>query len=133
MIKAVVFDLDGTLIDSADDLCAALNRLLAEERLRPLSRGRGRADDRRRGGKLVERAIAAAGGKADALCPSSPVASSPTTSRTRRMRRALFRASAEALETLTAQGMASASAPTSRSRRRERSSAPSTSSTISTP
>ena len=37
MIKAVVFDLDGTLIDSAEDLGAALNRLLAEEGLRPLA------------------------------------------------------------------------------------------------
>lgn len=37
MIKAVVFDLDGTLIDSAEDLCVALNRLLTEEGLRPLA------------------------------------------------------------------------------------------------
>lgn len=34
---AVVFDLDGTLIDSADDLGAAANRLLAAEGRRPLS------------------------------------------------------------------------------------------------
>ncbi|MEQ8584815.1 MAG: phosphoglycolate phosphatase [Thalassobaculaceae bacterium] len=34
---AVVFDLDGTLIDSADDLGAAANRLLAAEERRPLS------------------------------------------------------------------------------------------------
>ncbi|MDZ3837719.1 MAG: phosphoglycolate phosphatase [Rhodospirillales bacterium] len=62
MIKALVFDLDGTLIDSAEDLCAALNRMLADEGLRPLALaevvpmiGDGAA-------KLVERALAAAGG-----------------------------------------------------------------------
>ncbi len=36
-LEAVVFDLDGTLIDSAPDLRAALNRLLAEEGRRPLA------------------------------------------------------------------------------------------------
>lgn len=33
MIKAVLFDLDGTLIDTAPDMAAALNRLLVEEGL----------------------------------------------------------------------------------------------------
>lgn len=31
MIKAVLFDLDGTLVDTAPDMAAALNRLLIEE------------------------------------------------------------------------------------------------------
>ena len=61
---AVVFDLDGTLIDSAPDVRAALNRLLAEEGRRQLSLpqvqdlvGEGAA-------ALIERAWAATGTKA---------------------------------------------------------------------
>jgi phosphoglycolate phosphatase len=42
-ISAVVWDLDGTLVDSAADIAAALNRLLTEERLPELD------DDRIRG------------------------------------------------------------------------------------
>jgi phosphoglycolate phosphatase-like HAD superfamily hydrolase len=30
-IKAVIFDLDGTLVDSAPDIQVAINKLLAEE------------------------------------------------------------------------------------------------------
>ncbi|WP_322868166.1 phosphoglycolate phosphatase [Aquicoccus sp. G2-2] len=37
-MKAIVFDLDGTLIDSAPDICAAVNKLLDGEGLKPLSR-----------------------------------------------------------------------------------------------
>ena len=37
MAQAVVFDLDGTLIDSAPDIHAAANALLAEDGLAPLS------------------------------------------------------------------------------------------------
>jgi beta-phosphoglucomutase-like phosphatase (HAD superfamily) len=36
MIKAVIFDLDGTLVDSAPDIQVALNKLLAEEGTRLL-------------------------------------------------------------------------------------------------
>ncbi len=63
--KAIVFDLDGTLIDSAPDLRLALNRVLAARGRRDLGLdevigmlGDGAA-------KLVERAFAATGGLAD--------------------------------------------------------------------
>jgi phosphoglycolate phosphatase len=36
MIDAVLFDLDGTLVDTAPDMGAALNNLLIEENLKPL-------------------------------------------------------------------------------------------------
>ena len=36
MIDAVLFDLDGTLVDTAPDMGAALNNLLLEENLEPL-------------------------------------------------------------------------------------------------
>lgn len=36
IIRAVLFDLDGTLVDSAPDLCAAANRLRERENLPPL-------------------------------------------------------------------------------------------------
>jgi phosphoglycolate phosphatase-like HAD superfamily hydrolase len=36
VIKAVLLDLDGTLLDTAPDLAAAANAMLAEQRLGPL-------------------------------------------------------------------------------------------------
>jgi phosphoglycolate phosphatase len=59
--RAILFDLDGTLVDSVADLAAAANRLLAEHQRPPLAIpaitlmvGDGAA-------KLVERALAASG------------------------------------------------------------------------
>ena len=37
-MRAVIFDLDGTLIDSDPDILAALNRVLVSRRPAPLSR-----------------------------------------------------------------------------------------------
>ena len=36
MIGAILFDLDGTLVDTAPDMGAALNNLLIEESLAPI-------------------------------------------------------------------------------------------------
>jgi len=60
--RAVVFDLDGTLIDSAPDITAAINTVLGETGHRELTLGEVR-DMVGDGTKaLVERAFAAAGG-----------------------------------------------------------------------
>ena len=71
MVKVAVFDLDGTLIDSAPDLRVAVNKLLAEEGRRPLGLdevigmiGDGVA-------KLVERAFAATGDSGTAKADAS--------------------------------------------------------------
>ena len=57
--RAILFDLDGTLVDSVPDLAAAVNKLLAELGRPPLDRGEvaGMVGDGT--AKLVERALAA--------------------------------------------------------------------------
>src|SRR5260370_37036439 len=59
--KAILFDLDGTLVDSVPDLAAAANALLAELGRPPLSLAQvtGMVGDG--APKLVERALAASG------------------------------------------------------------------------
>lgn len=59
--QAILFDLDGTLIDSAPDIAAATNELLAGDRLGPLSVAQVRAMIGRGVPTLVERAYAASG------------------------------------------------------------------------
>ena len=57
----VVFDLDGTLIDSAPDLAGALNAVLGEQGLPPLSLDSVRAMVGEGVVKMLERGLAAAG------------------------------------------------------------------------
>jgi phosphoglycolate phosphatase len=61
-VQAIIFDLDGTLVDSAEDLRAALNKLMGELRLRPIeaSEIKGMIGDGVL--KLVERALVAVNG-----------------------------------------------------------------------
>lgn len=64
-VKAIAFDLDGTLVDSAPDLQAALNRVLtwADRQSLEVDQVKGMVGDGVR--KLVERALAATGGVPD--------------------------------------------------------------------
>lgn len=59
--KAALFDLDGTLIDSAPDICAATNELLARHGLGPVDQTAVLAMIGEGTRKLVERAFAACG------------------------------------------------------------------------
>ncbi|AZO22528.1 MULTISPECIES: phosphoglycolate phosphatase [unclassified Mesorhizobium] len=59
--RAILFDLDGTLIDSAPDIAAAVNELLAGSDLPPLSVDQVKAMIGGGVKKLVERAFAASG------------------------------------------------------------------------
>jgi phosphoglycolate phosphatase len=66
--RAVLFDLDGTLIDSAPDLAAAVNELLARSGRGPLTLAQVTSMIGNGVEKLVERAIAASG---EALGPEA--------------------------------------------------------------
>ncbi len=63
-LSAVVFDLDGTLIDSAPDVVAALNRLLVEQGRRMVSLDEGRLMVGEGARAMVERGLAATGADA---------------------------------------------------------------------
>jgi phosphoglycolate phosphatase len=62
MVSGVIFDLDGTLVDSAGDLQAALNRLLREHGLSLLDLAAVKMMVGDGVAKLVERAFVATGG-----------------------------------------------------------------------
>ncbi len=71
-VQAIVFDLDGTLVDSAEDLRAAVNILLGELGLRPIEAGEIKAMIGDGVLKLVERGLVAAKddpARASALLP----------------------------------------------------------------
>ena len=57
-IRAVIFDLDGTLVDTASEIAAALNRTLEELGLAPLEQGAVEAMIGKGVRTLVERALA---------------------------------------------------------------------------
>ncbi|MCB1520412.1 MAG: phosphoglycolate phosphatase [Hyphomicrobiaceae bacterium] len=63
-ITAIVFDLDGTLVDSVPDLHAAANRLMSEMQLAPLEIATVTSFVGNGIPTLVERCLAAAGSKA---------------------------------------------------------------------
>jgi phosphoglycolate phosphatase len=66
-LKAVLFDLDGTLVDSARDLREAVNVLLVEEGRRNLSLDEVKSMIGDGAAKLVERAVLATGGEGPGL------------------------------------------------------------------
>lgn len=69
MRDVLCLDLDGTLIDSAADLAAALNALLAEEGLRALEVSEVKQMIGDGAARLVERGLAAAGAPVDDSAP----------------------------------------------------------------
>ncbi|CAK0747891.1 Phosphoglycolate phosphatase [Azospirillaceae bacterium] len=63
--RAVLFDLDGTLIDSAADICNAVNALLTAHDREPLSKAAVRAMIGDGAGALIKSALTATGGVPD--------------------------------------------------------------------
>src|SRR5438477_12965570 len=59
--RTIVFDLDGTLVDTAPDLIGSLNVLLARERLAPITLNEGRGMIGGGVRRLIERGLATQG------------------------------------------------------------------------
>ena len=72
--RALLFDLDGTLVDSVGDLQACVNRLLASRALPVLTRAQVRAMVGDGVRTLIERALRAVGGNAGAASLDAAVA-----------------------------------------------------------
>jgi phosphoglycolate phosphatase len=70
-LHGVLFDLDGTLLDTVDAITAALNQALAEQRLGPLAVTQVREMIGRGGPMLIERALAQLGIPMDAAGQAS--------------------------------------------------------------
>jgi phosphoglycolate phosphatase len=66
-LRAILFDLDGTLVDSVRDLQDAVNVVLAEEGLRAIDVDETKSMVGDGAAKLVERAVAAVGGDQERL------------------------------------------------------------------
>lgn len=106
-VRAVIFDLDGTLVDSAPDIAAAVNHVLAGRGLDPLPEdvvegfiGHG-ADE------LVRRAFAAAGARLEDQALSEETRLYLERYGAHPVRRSrLFRDAADALAALKARGVA---------------------------
>ena len=64
-IKGIIFDFDGTLLDSAPDLMATVNRILEPAGRRPVTLGEVQGMIGDGAIKLIERAFAATGGVPD--------------------------------------------------------------------
>lgn len=65
LLSAVLLDLDGTLLDTVDDIALALNRALAEKRVGPLDSGRVRDLIGRGAPTLIARAVELLGSNMD--------------------------------------------------------------------
>ena len=72
-VTALLFDLDGTLLDTVRDIALALNRTLADYRMAPIGEDQVRGMIGRGSPSLIERATAAQGRAADPAAQAAMV------------------------------------------------------------